>query len=171
MQQPKMIVLGLIAQGYCYGFEMERFIDLSKMRFWARIGKSTIYKALRDLLKTGEVTEKKEAAERGPGKAVFSLTKAGNNKLVELVSEALSSRESVYSDRIAGLVFARGLPREIALAELEKSITGIGLAIEYVETERDQKDESSTARIVLDFYKKVYQAEREALIEMKAVLE
>jgi len=170
MQQPKLIVLGLISQGYCYGFEMERFIDVSRMRQWARIGKSTIYKALKELLKSGEVTERRESAARGPGKVVFSLTDAGKLKLLELVQEALSSRESVYSDRIAGLVFAGSLPAEIAHGELNKCIAGLGNALEHIKAELDQKEESVTARIVINFYKKVYEAEREAMTELKEAL-
>lgn len=170
MQQPNMIVLGLIAQGFRYGFEMERFIELSKMRLWARIGKSTIYKVLRDLKKTGDVTEKKENAERGPGKAVFSLTKDGKRKLLGLVRAALSSRESVYSDRIAGLVFSRALPKRTAVSEIEKCIAGLSLAIKAVEGQRKALDDKPVANVVLNFYRKVYKAEQEAMIEMKSVL-
>lgn len=167
MQQPQMIVLGLISQGIHYGFEMERFIDKTKMRLWARIGKSTIYKALRDLLLAGDLSEKRQSAERGPGKVVFSLTPSVRQTLIELVRDALRSTESVYSDRIAGLVFASSLPPNIAAGEIETCILNLETAIESIEAERDVRNDKPVANIVLNFYRKVYLAEREAMVEMK----
>ena len=170
MQQPKMVVLGLIAQGVRYGFEMERFIDLKKMRLWVQIGKSTIYKALRDLQRSGDVSEKRESAARGPGKAVFSLTDSGKQTLDDLVSSALSSSESVYSDRIAGLVFAGALPGDRAVSEIEKSMERMKFAILAVDDELVAQNNNRAAKVVLDFYRKVYTAEREAMSEMKDIL-
>lgn len=170
MQQPKMIVMGLIGRGIDYGFEMERHIDLTRMRLWARIGKSTIYKALRDLQRDGAVTQKSESAARGPGKTVYRLTTAGKKSLAHLVKSALQSRESVYSDRVAGLVFSQSLPKKTAVTELESSIYGIGEAIKSIDSEISQQDDKTVAYIVLHFYRKVYVAEREALLEMKTAL-
>ena len=170
MQQPKMIVMGLIAQGFRYGLEMERFIDLSKMRLWARIGKSTIYKALRELEKSGDVTAKMESAARGPGKAVFDLTSKGESQLHDLVGEALASRESVYSDRIAGLVFSRSLPKTTAMTMLDQSITGLSKALDAIDAEARAMDSKPVAKIVINFYRTVYEAEQLAMNQMKQVL-
>ena len=136
MQQPKMIVLGLIAQGMKYGLEMENFVKASKMRLWARIGNSTIYKTLRDLQEDGCVSAQASVAKRGPGKTVYDLTKKGTHTLSELVGGALSSRESVYSDRIAGLVFALSLPRDEARRMITESIVGMDLAIREIAKEK-----------------------------------
>jgi DNA-binding PadR family transcriptional regulator len=170
MQQPNMIVLALIAQGFNYGLEMEKFIDRSKMRQWAQIGKSTIYKALKDLQASGDVTAKVEAAERGPGKTVFKLTRKGRKNLEVLVSEAMRSRESVYSDRIAGLVFTRSLPKSTALGLVEQSIEGLAHAIEKIEQESQATVDRPIAQLVIDFYKKIYQAEQQAMLGMKKLL-
>jgi DNA-binding PadR family transcriptional regulator len=170
MQQPNMIVLALIAQGFHYGLEMEKFIDRSKMRQWAQIGKSTIYKVLRDLQASGDVTAKVEAAERGPGKTVFKLTRKGRKTLESLVSEAMRSRVSVYSDRIAGLFFTRSLPKPTALSLVEQSIDGLARAINMVEQEGRAAGDKPIAQLVIDFYKAVYQAELQAMLGMKKLL-
>lgn len=170
MQAPKLIVLGLISQGFNYGFAMEQFIERSKMRLWAQIGKSTIYKSLRNLLKSGAVTEKTMPAERGPGKKIFQLTAAGKRELTTCVDEALASTESVYSDRIVGLVFASSLSPDIAAPMLERTIAGLENAQGLLREERTTQGGDPMAGIVLDFYSRVYQAEQQAARATLALL-
>ena len=163
MQQPKMIVLGLLAQGMKYGLEMEKFIDASKMRLWARIGNSTIYKALLDLQKDGAVTAKASQAERGPGKTVYQLTKKGRADFERHVDEALKSEESVYSDRIAGLVFALSLPPKEAHKKIEGSIKGLEFALANISGQKEIHGNHPIAMIVLEFYLDVFNAECRAM--------
>jgi DNA-binding PadR family transcriptional regulator len=167
MQQPKMIVLGLLSQGLKYGLEMEEFIERVKMRFWVKLGGSTVYKTLNDLRKDNAVTARRGAAKRGPGKNVYKLTKTGETEFTRLVGEALSSREPVYSDRIAGLFFACSLPREVALPQIATTIKGLSEAIKGLELERANKLELDFATVVLDYYITVYKAELTALETVK----
>ena len=162
MQQPKMIVLGLIAQGMKYGLEMQKHIDETNMRLWAHIGGSTIYKALRDLEADGCVTAQLQTAQRGPGKTVYNLTVKGKDKLNELVGEALSSHAFVYSDRVAGLVLSVSLPRAKARREITKSLEIVDSALNLIKQTRDSRS-SPLAQIVLDYYRDIYRAEGRAL--------
>ena len=162
MHQPKMIVLGLIARGLQYGLEMEQHVRDSNMRVWAKIGTSTIYKALRELQKDGSVTASAAVAKRGPGKTVYRITPGGRAQLRRLVREALSSRESVFSDRIAGLVFALSLPPAQARKQLAACIDGLDRGKAIIQEELDARD-SPVARIVLDFTFDVLLAEQKAL--------
>lgn len=163
MQNPKMIVLGLLAQGKTYGFEMERFIEASRMRLWAQIGHSTIYKILRDLENEGAVEARREAADRGPGRMAYALTAKGKKDFAAYVTAALRSEESVYSDRVAGLVFALSLPGEQASHFLQQTMTGLETALSQIAGEKEIHGGSPPARIVLDFYETVYKAEQKAL--------
>ena len=106
MQQPKMIVLALIGAGLRYGFEMEDFARRTNMRQWAKIGMSTIYKALKDLEHDGSITSEDEESEKGPPRKSYALTENGHERMIELIAEALASDKPVYSERVAGLVFA-----------------------------------------------------------------
>lgn len=171
MQHPKLIVLGLLAKGMQYGLEMEKFIDASRMRLWARIGSSTIYKTLLDLQKDGAVSAKPGVAERGPGKTVYALTKKGHEDLSQQVAAALTSEESVYSDRIAGMVFALALPPDEGRARIAACAKGLDRAHVELAQEKEKQKGHAMAQIVLDFYTKVYKAEQEAMEEALKLLD
>ncbi len=170
MQQPKMIVLGLLAQGMKYGLEMEKFVEATNMRLWARIGNSTIYKALLDLQKDGRVEARTEAAERGPGKTVYRLTKKGRKDFAALVGEAMFSEDPVYSDRIAGLVFSLSLPPGKVDALIGKSIAGLSEGLKEIARQKTVRKEDKLAQVVLDFYETVYRAEQAAMEKVKKIL-
>lgn len=163
MQDPRMIVLALVAQGRNYGLAMEEFVEESRMRLWAKIGGSTIYKALKDLERDGSLTSMRREAKRGPGKKVFSLTKKGEKELEALVGAALSSRESVYSDRIAGMVLALALPKAKARKMLGNTIEGLGQGIDEIRAEKRARKDDPVAAAVLDYYTTIYKAEQKAL--------
>lgn len=163
-----MIVLALVAQGRDYGLAMEEFVERSRMRLWAKIGASTIYKALKDLEADKCLTSRRGEAKRGPGKKVFRLTAKGTRELETLVGEALASEESVYSDRIAGLIFSLSLPRMQARAKVASAIDGMDGALESLRAERKRMAGDELALIVLDYYSAIYKAEQTA---MKAVRE
>jgi len=168
MQQPRMIVLALVAQGRDYGLAMEEFVERSRMRLWAKIGGSTIYKALKDLERDKCLTSKRGEAKRGPGKKVFSLTFKGEKELQAQVGEALASDASVYSDRIAGLILSLSLPKVERAPLIEHSIAGLDGAIKQLRKERKLHPGDEVAGIVLDYYAAIYKAEQKA---MRAVLE
>jgi len=163
-----MIVLALVAQGRNYGLAMEEFVESSRMRLWAKIGTSTIYKALKDLESDKCLTSRLGEAKRGPGKKVFKLTARGKRELESLVGKALASRESVYSDRIAGLVFALSLPQAKARAQIGATIEGLDGALQSLEDERRRMAGDQLAGALLDYYRDIYKAEQKA---MRAVLE
>jgi DNA-binding PadR family transcriptional regulator len=91
MQQPKMIVLALIGTGLRYGFEMEDFARRTNMRQWAKIGLSSIYKALQDLEREGSIEGKIEASGKGPARKSYGLTEDGRARMTELIGDALAS--------------------------------------------------------------------------------
>lgn len=165
-----MIVLALIAQGCNYGLAMEEFVESARMRLWAKIGTSTIYKALKDLEADGCLTSERGEAKRGPGKKVFALTEKGRQALLRFVAEALASEESVYSDRIAGLVFSMALGPVAARPMIEGAIEGMQQAGKLIEEERAKQQGNALADIILDYYAAIYRAEQEAMRAVRSLL-
>lgn len=162
MQQPKMIVLGLISQGWNYGLEMRKFIEDSNMRRWAQIGASTVYKTLRELEVDSCVSARQETAKRGPGKTVYDITTKGRKTFDTLVGEALDSDSSVYSDRIAGMVLALFLPKDKAKEKITTSIALLEDTLNIIQMDKD-KHSNASAKIVLEYYHDIYAAEKKAL--------
>lgn len=170
MDQPKMIVLALIKLGHRYGFEMEQFIDKTNMRLWAKIGMSTIYKALKDLQADGAVRSKKEKGGPGPVRTSYDLTEVGEADLQTYVIDALHSDAPVYSSRIAGLVFAPLLSGGDRLSVLEDAQRGLAQVDQTLLDELVARPDDKIAQITLNYYRKIYQAEREAIKAMWELL-
>ncbi|HNS88244.1 MAG TPA: PadR family transcriptional regulator [Parvularculaceae bacterium] len=170
MQNPKMIVLGLLSIGLRYGFEMEKFAQETQMRRWAEIGASTIYKTLKDLERDGAINAKREKGGPGPARLAYSLTASGRRAFRALVIEAMASDASVYSDRIAGLVFLPAAPHEEALKAIERCDAGLQAADEILAAHQERLKGDAVADAVTGFYRDVYRAERAALAKVKNAL-
>jgi DNA-binding PadR family transcriptional regulator len=169
--QQKMIVLALIGTGRRYGFEMEDFARRTNMRQWAKIGMSTIYKTLKDLEREGSITADEEPSSKGPARKAFTLTEEGRARMADLIDGALASGISVYSERIAGLVFA-------PLMGPDRAKRAIGASIEALERNDALLQESAGAEgmdaiglAVVDYYRAIYAAEREAMRKVLGAME
>lgn len=170
MQQPKMIVLGLISLGMRYGLEMEKFAEATNLRMWARIGASTIYKALKDLEKEGAIAAKREPSDRGPPRTAYSLTAKGKRQFRALVLDALRSEEPVYSDRVGGLMFAPLLPAAEAARAIENADSALGQADALLQAKQHENDGDRIAFAIIQYYRDVYAAERAAFARVRAIL-
>ena len=162
MSVPKMVVLGLLVNGDRHGYEMEEEIERSRMRLWAKIGTSSIYKALLDLEGEGCVVSRPGIAARGPGKRVFSITEKGRAAFSRLVEEALTSAAPVYSIRITGLAFAMSLQAGDRKNLFSRSREGLKEGSRQLKDER-KRARGSTARILIDYYQDILAAEIRAL--------
>jgi DNA-binding PadR family transcriptional regulator len=171
MQQPKMIVLALIGMGLRYGFEMEDFARRTNMRQWAKIGMSTIYKALRDLEREGSISVESEASDKGPERKSYALTGGGRTRMIELIDEALSSDVSVYSERIAGLVFAPLMDPKHARRAISASMMALERSDAFLSESAKAAGMDSIGLAVVDYYRAIYAAEREAMRKVLGAIE
>ena len=158
MSVPKMVVLGLLISSDRHGYEMEEEIERSKMRHWAKIGMSSIYKALKDLEGEGCVVFRPGTAARGPGKRIFSISDAGRSAFSRLVVQALSSSAPVYSIRMTGLALALTRSGDGPSDLFQRSRDGLKDALRQLKIEQENT-ESPAARILIGYYKDILAAE------------
>lgn len=170
MQQPKMIVLALIGTGLRYGFEMEEFVQRTKMRQWAKIGMSTIYKALSELEREGAVIVEIQESDKGPARKAYSLSQDGRARMVALIGEALASDGSIYSERIAGLVFVPLMGSKRAMRALSASMEALEHADAALAESLVSTDIDPIGMAVVQYYRSVYEAEREAMRRVREVM-
>jgi DNA-binding PadR family transcriptional regulator len=170
MHQPKMIVLSLVGIGLRYGFEMEDFARRTNMRQWAKIGMSTIYKALKDLEREKAITAEIEDSDKGPARKAYALTEGGRARMVALIGEALASDVAVYSERIAGLVFAPLMGPARAKEAIGGSIEWLERADAMLAQSLEAEGMDTIGAAVVEYYRAVYAAEREAMRKVRAVL-
>ncbi len=171
MQQPRMIVLALIGTGLRYGFEMEDFARRTNMRQWAKIGMSTIYKALNDLEREGSVEVEIEESDRGPARKAYALTEVGRGRMIALIDEALASETPVYSERIAGLVFAPLMDLERARRAISASVAALERNVALLGESAKATGMDEIGLAVVEYYRAVFTAERDAMRKVLGAIE
>ena len=171
MQGQKMIVLSLIGTGLRYGFEMEDFARRTNMRQWAKIGMSTIYKILKDLERERAITSKDEESDKGPPRKSYALTELGRTRMISLVDEALSSNQAIYSERIAGLVFAPLLGAEHAKRSISASVATLERNIALLAASSTAAQMDAIGLAVIEFHQIVFAAERDAMLKVLAAVQ
>ena len=170
-QQQRMAVLGLLAIGMRYGWQMEKFAADTQMRRWMPLGLSTIYKVLKDLERDGAVEGAQEGGGRGPKRKAHVLTERGRAEFEDGVVTALRSDGSVYSDRMAGLVFAPLLRESMALDAMQDADDWLASAEVALTDSAASTGTDVVADAIITFYREVHAAERKALARVKGFLD
>ena len=171
MHHQKMIVLGLVAIGKKYGFEIEEFIAQTEMKRWAEIGNSTIYKVLKDLEHDNALRGEKIASDKGPAKTEYSLTTHGRKQLTEYILGALKSDTTARLDRLAGLFFAPLLPKAIGAPALERTISQLRTARHALNKHLTAKRDDLVAEAIIQFYIDLFEAETRAIKKVAKIFE
>lgn len=169
-QQQRMAVLGLLAIGMRYGWEMEKFAADTNMRRWMPLGLSTIYKVLKNLERDGAAQATTEDSGQGPKRVAYVLTELGRSEFESAVAGALLSDASVYSDRMAGLVFAPLLEAKTVCEAIDKSDAWLSAADDALIESAAAEGPDVVAEAIITFYRDVHAAERKALAKVRALV-
>jgi len=118
-------VLGLICEGFRYGYEMEKVIEERNMRHWTEIAFSSIYYVLKRLEKKGLITS---AAERVSGRSrkVYAVTPQGKEEMKEKVRDLISSHHPVTDPFHLGIGNLYRLTQREIIAGLRSYIESLG---------------------------------------------
>jgi DNA-binding PadR family transcriptional regulator len=87
-------ILGLVCEGFRYGYELEKIIEERNMRHWTEIGFSSIYYVLKRLEKSGLVSSCSDLVN-GRSRKVYNVTPQGETEIKEKVTELISSYNPV----------------------------------------------------------------------------
>jgi len=169
MHHQKMIVLGLVAIGKKYGFEIEEFIARTDMTRWAEIGTSTIYKILKDLEQDGAIRGKRIAGEKGPARTEYALTAQGRRQLNTFILEALKSDRTARLDRLSGLFFAPLLPKSEGAAALERAVNQLSHAGDALQDQLSSNKGDIIAEAIIQFYVDLLDAEIRAIEKVRNI--
>ena len=83
-------VLGLICEGFRYGYELEKTIEERNMRHWTEIAFSSIYYILKRLEKNGLITSGTELVS-GRSRKVYNVTPQGKAEMKSKVQDLISN--------------------------------------------------------------------------------
>ncbi|MCA9610888.1 MAG: PadR family transcriptional regulator [Myxococcales bacterium] len=120
LSDPEFVILALLNEEASHGYAIERKIHDRGFRFWTRLGRSSIYGALRALEKRGLVRVRLETGG-GPPRKVFSTTAAGTKRLGESARRRLARPGHPRSELDLGIY---GLPLlgELGAETIEASL-------------------------------------------------
>lgn len=169
MRHSDLILLGLLADGPRHAYRLNRQIESMRVRSWAKISQATVYRGLDRLEEEGYLESEAEKEGSRPERTVYRLTGSGGERLRELVAEALSSGQPLYSDRLVGAAFSTVALSGDARGEL------LGGAIEAAEEKKRRLAESAEGRIsplgeaIVDFYRRVTDAEARLLRTVRSL--
>ncbi len=123
----EVVVLGLLAEGPLYGYQLlERFRSRG-MGFWVEVGKASVYQALRRLEARRLVSGRSQERAEGPDRRVYRITAAGRARLRAGVSERCRAAGPIGTDAGLGLGFVHLLPLDDArraVAERGEALRG-----------------------------------------------
>ncbi len=114
MTNSELIVLGLLAEEDCYGYQIEKKIKERNIRHWAEIGFSSIYHVLSKLEGKGLVTSRQEKSAQGPVRRVFAITSIGKRHLTGQALKRLAQRLPLPSTFYVGVALLQHIDREKA---------------------------------------------------------
>ncbi|HZD80295.1 MAG TPA: PadR family transcriptional regulator [Actinomycetota bacterium] len=110
----EIVILGLLAEGPRYGYELLERYRYRAMEEWVEVGKASVYQALRRLEDSGALTGRQQEGTEGPDRRVYRLARPGRQRLHRTVLESLAEAGPYGSDGGPGLGFVHLLDREEA---------------------------------------------------------
>lgn len=110
------LILGILAEKSCHGYQIEKLIEERGMRKWTDIGFSSIYYVLEKLEKKGLA---KSQATKGKDKKEYNITKLGSEVLIEKTRQRLIERQPANSHFMTALANSQNLSSKELLQALK----------------------------------------------------
>ncbi len=110
----EVVVLGLLAEGPLYGYDLLERFRARGMGSWVEVGKASVYQALRRLEARGLVSGRLQEGDEGPDRRVFRITAPGRARLRAGLRERCADARPYETDAALALGFAHLMPLEDA---------------------------------------------------------
>ena len=122
----ELVILGLLKIKPMHGYEIQSIIQESKMDDWANLLSGSIYYSISKLEKEGLIEPFKEERTGSRVRVIYKITKAGEEKHVELLKENLGRKpHSLKSDFMLALSMIHHLDRDTAISILKQNLVNL----------------------------------------------
>ncbi|MEK3889093.1 PadR family transcriptional regulator [Bacillus sp. FSL K6-3431] len=119
MEHRSLLLLGLLMTQSQHGYQIHDFIERN-LTFITNMKKATAYSLLDKLSKEGYIDVSIEYDGNRPPRKVYSINENGIGHFYDLLSENLSSAETVFYEGDIGLMFLDHLPVDQTIKSLHK---------------------------------------------------
>ena len=124
-------ILGLVCEGFRYGYELNKIIDERNMRHWTEIAFSSIYYVLKRLEKKELIVSGTESVS-GRSRKVYSVTSQGEVAMREKVNYLISNTHSVPDPFDLGIGNLDKLTHEDIKAGLGSYVESLGVQEQFL---------------------------------------
>ncbi len=131
----QFLVLAVLAEGRAHGYEIHRKVHDRGFKFWTRLERSSVYKALDALQRAGLVSASLEPGA-GPARKVFAITAAGRRVLERDARQHLAAPGHPRSEIDLGIYALPNLSDEAAAEALRESIAHLREREAFLEERR-----------------------------------
>lgn len=99
-----LIVLGMLKREAMSAYDLQKLVEYRNISKWVKISTPSIYKKVIQLEQKGYIKSRIEKEGRMPEKAVYSLTKTGENEFENLMLETSNRPINIFLDLNAVIV-------------------------------------------------------------------
>jgi DNA-binding PadR family transcriptional regulator len=118
LTNPELVLLGLVTEGPCHGYQIEQRIESRGMREWTEIGFSSIYYILNKLEHSGWLVSEQQI-EVGLARRIYRVTPEGRQIFREAICQRLAHPRPRSGDFHLGLANQTVLSRDEIRQALE----------------------------------------------------
>ena len=138
-----LIVLGMLKDDALSAYDIQKLVEYRNISRWVKISTPSIYKKVIQLEEKGYVKSSIVKEGKMPEKAVYSLTEAGEEEFVRLMSDISSKPVRIFLDFNAVVVNIDKLPaqnRNLCLTQIEENVKSLKA---YLEENIDMKENNA----------------------------
>ncbi len=144
------VVLALLAEADSHGYELESQAWKRGFRYWTDVKRSSIYQALRRMLKGGLVSYRIEEGG-GPPRKVFAITETGRTRLASDTVAHLSCPDHPRNELDLGLYALPFVSGEEALVALQEGQRTLEARCDFLEERLAWCREQGLVHVALNF--------------------
>jgi len=134
-------ILGLVCEGFRYGYELDKIIDERNMRHWTEIAFSSIYYVLKRLEKKGLIASGSEMVS-GRARKVYSVTPQGEAAMSDKVRDLISKHHQVTDPFDLGIGNLHRLPFDEIINGLRSYRASLDASEQFYRKRLEVMDES-----------------------------
>lgn len=128
-----LIVLGMLKKAPMSAYDIQKLVEYRNISKWVKISTPSIYKKTIQFEEKGLITGNVVKEGKMPEKAIYSLTKAGEQEFERLMTEISSQPVRMFLDFNAVIVNLDSLPpkrQRACISEIENKIKELKMYLE-----------------------------------------
>lgn len=133
----RLWILGLLKKRPMHGYEIKRYLEITRSDRWAGILVGSIYHAIKRLESEGLIARRALEHVGNRTRAVYEITPAGENEFRRLLEEAWRTASTTLPSTLyTAMSFINDLPAEAVRAAIDQQIAALEKALaEWSEAE------------------------------------